>query len=462
MDALDRRQARRPGRRAAGRCGRGGSTPAGRPDATAPTRTCRPAPTSPTDNPVPDAAVLGHPGRQGHRAGRLRRRCSTSARTFMGQWGLKPTRGGDGPVVRGARRDRGPAAAADVAGADPDREDARGGRRLRLLPVRQRGRRPGPAASDGRRPSATGSPSRASGAAGTCAWPTSSGRRSPARSTWSASSWSRWARGSREVDRASCSPADAYRDYLELHGLSVQLTEALAEYWHTRMRAELGFAGEDPDEPEDYFDLALPRGALLLRLRRLPRPRGPRQDRRPARAGADRGQALRGVPAAPRAVDRRAGRCTTPRRRTSTPSERRRACADGPLPAVLFDMDGLLVDTEATWFAVETEIMAGLGAPWGAGAPGRTRGRPAGAVGAVHARPRRPPRRAAGRAGAGSCSRGWSRHLRAGPVELAARCPSGCSRRRPTRACPCALVSSSLPAGHGRGARRPSAPSTSR
>lgn len=37
-----------------------------------------------------------------------------------------------------------------------------------------------------------------------------------------------------------------------------------------------------------------------------------------------------------------------------------------PLPAaVLFDMDGLLVDTERTWFAVETEVMAGLGAPWG-------------------------------------------------------------------------------------------------
>ncbi len=40
--------------------------------------------------------------------------------------------------------------------------------------------------------------------------------------------------------------ANAYRDYLELHGLSVQLTEALAEYWHARVRAELGFAGQDP------------------------------------------------------------------------------------------------------------------------------------------------------------------------------------------------------------------------
>ncbi|MBH1936659.1 methionine synthase [Streptomyces sp. AV19] len=49
--------------------------------------------------------------------------------------------------------------------------------------------------------------------------------------------------------------ADAYRDYLELHGLSVQLAEALAEYWHARVRSELGFAGEDPDRVEDMFDL---------------------------------------------------------------------------------------------------------------------------------------------------------------------------------------------------------------
>ncbi len=32
---------------------------------------------------------------------------------------------------------------------------------------------------------------------------------------------------------------NAYRDYLEVHGLSVQLTEALAEYWHRRVREEL-------------------------------------------------------------------------------------------------------------------------------------------------------------------------------------------------------------------------------
>ncbi|MET9712236.1 methionine synthase [Nocardiopsis alba] len=53
---------------------------------------------------------------------------------------------------------------------------------------------------------------------------------------------------------------NAYRDYLELHGLSVQLTEALAEYWHTRVRAELGFAGEDPAELDAFFKLGY-RGA---------------------------------------------------------------------------------------------------------------------------------------------------------------------------------------------------------
>jgi len=44
--------------------------------------------------------------------------------------------------------------------------------------------------------------------------------------------------------------SDSYRDYLELHGLSVQLTEALAEYWHARVREELGL-GADADADMD-------------------------------------------------------------------------------------------------------------------------------------------------------------------------------------------------------------------
>ena len=49
--------------------------------------------------------------------------------------------------------------------------------------------------------------------------------------------------------------SDAYRDYLEVHGLGVQLTEALAEYWHRRVREELRYADQDPDTIEDYFKL---------------------------------------------------------------------------------------------------------------------------------------------------------------------------------------------------------------
>ncbi len=32
--------------------------------------------------------------------------------------------------------------------------------------------------------------------------------------------------------------------------------------------------------------------------------------------------------------------------------------------AVLFDMDGLLIDSERMWLEVETEVMAWLGGPW--------------------------------------------------------------------------------------------------
>jgi 5-methyltetrahydrofolate--homocysteine methyltransferase len=38
---------------------------------------------------------------------------------------------------------------------------------------------------------------------------------------------------------------DRYNEYLHLHGLGVELAEALAEYWHHRIREEWGFVGED-------------------------------------------------------------------------------------------------------------------------------------------------------------------------------------------------------------------------
>jgi 5-methyltetrahydrofolate--homocysteine methyltransferase len=39
--------------------------------------------------------------------------------------------------------------------------------------------------------------------------------------------------------------ANEYQQYLYLHGLGVEMAEALAEYWHRRIREELGFADQD-------------------------------------------------------------------------------------------------------------------------------------------------------------------------------------------------------------------------
>ncbi|NDA80052.1 MAG: methionine synthase [Actinobacteria bacterium] len=48
--------------------------------------------------------------------------------------------------------------------------------------------------------------------------------------------------------------ANNFREYLELHGLSVQLTEALAEYWHARIRSEFGFGVEDSPQIAEILD----------------------------------------------------------------------------------------------------------------------------------------------------------------------------------------------------------------
>jgi len=43
---------------------------------------------------------------------------------------------------------------------------------------------------------------------------------------------------------------DRYSDYVFLHGLGVEMTEALAELWHHRIREELGIVGEDGSLPQ--------------------------------------------------------------------------------------------------------------------------------------------------------------------------------------------------------------------
>jgi 5-methyltetrahydrofolate--homocysteine methyltransferase len=48
--------------------------------------------------------------------------------------------------------------------------------------------------------------------------------------------------------------ANNYREYLELHGLSVQLTESLAEHWHARIREELSVRNEDSSDLQGILD----------------------------------------------------------------------------------------------------------------------------------------------------------------------------------------------------------------
>jgi 5-methyltetrahydrofolate--homocysteine methyltransferase len=60
--------------------------------------------------------------------------------------------------------------------------------------------------------------------------------------------------GSRVSERAqSMFAADRYQDYLYWHGFGVEMAEALAEYWHARVRRELGIDGEDGPEKHDLF-----------------------------------------------------------------------------------------------------------------------------------------------------------------------------------------------------------------
>ncbi|MBA3937419.1 MAG: methionine synthase [Planctomycetes bacterium] len=47
--------------------------------------------------------------------------------------------------------------------------------------------------------------------------------------------------------------ADNYQEYLYFYGLSVETAEALAEYWHKRIRQQLGIAGDDALDLKDLF-----------------------------------------------------------------------------------------------------------------------------------------------------------------------------------------------------------------
>jgi 5-methyltetrahydrofolate--homocysteine methyltransferase len=63
--------------------------------------------------------------------------------------------------------------------------------------------------------------------------------------------------GDRATEAAEKLRADSkYQDYLYLHGFGVESAEALAEFWHKRMRQELGFAAEDAATIRELFHQA--------------------------------------------------------------------------------------------------------------------------------------------------------------------------------------------------------------
>ena len=97
---------------------------------------------------------------------------------------------------------------------------------------------------------------------------------------------------------------DRYQEYLLLHGLGVEMAEALAEYWHRRIREEWGFADEDGPSLAGLFrqqyrggryswgypacpDLEDNEKVLAPARRRAHRPRVQRGDRLPVPARAD-------------------------------------------------------------------------------------------------------------------------------------------------------------------------------
>ncbi len=101
---------------------------------------------------------------------------------------------------------------------------------------------------------------------------------------------------------------DRYQEYLLLHGLGVEMAEALAELWHKRIRTEWGFVDEDGPALGGPVPPAVPRRPLLLRVPRVPGPRGQRHDPRAARRRPDRPRLLGGdgLPVPARADHQRA------------------------------------------------------------------------------------------------------------------------------------------------------------
>ena len=220
---------------------------------------------------------------------------------FRNQWGFRPENGENDTEFK----DRVKADAARAAGQGQGGRPARAAGRLRPLRRQRRGQRPRHLEGRERGPrSGCASPSPASARSRGSASPTSSARPARARRTSPAScSCTIGARASEETARLFAE--NQYQDYLFLHGLGVEMAEALAEYWHRRIREELGFADEDGPTLTGLFRQQYRGGRYSWGYPACPDLDRQRQGRGAAGRGPHRRDGQRGVPAPPRADDRR-------------------------------------------------------------------------------------------------------------------------------------------------------------
>ena len=123
--------------------------------------------------------------------------------------------------------------------------------------------------------------------------------------------------------------ADRYRDYVATHGLSVEMTEALAELWHRPRPRRVGIRRRGRPDPDRSVPPAAPRWPVFVRLSGVSGSRGQREGRGAPRGRPYRGHRERGLPAPSRTDDTR-NRVPSPdgqvlRRLTPSPDRRQTA-----------------------------------------------------------------------------------------------------------------------------------------